>query len=84
MSSPGKIKIELTRNEALVLFEYLSRGEDNERYEVIDQAEERVLWNLQGVLQRQLVEPFDPNYKTLIKAARDALRDVGDSPHDPQ
>lgn len=46
-----------------------------ETLEVRDQAEERALWNLHGRLETQLVEIFDPEYKSLVAAARDRLRD---------
>ena len=39
------------------------------------QAEERALWNLHCLLQKQLVEIFHPDYKALLAAARDRLRD---------
>jgi hypothetical protein len=37
------VAIELTSDEALVLFELLSRYSDSERLETVDQAEMRVL-----------------------------------------
>jgi len=73
MSEP--VRLELTGDEALVLFEFLSRFEDKGALSVEDQAEERALWNLRCLLQKQLVEMFDPKYKELVAAARDRLRD---------
>jgi hypothetical protein len=70
-----KIKIELTRQEALVLFEYLHRCDDEGKYVFADQAEQRVLWDLECVMQKQLVEVFDPQYGALVKNAWAALRD---------
>lgn len=75
MPEPEKIKIELTRQEALVLFEYLRRCDDEGKYAFADQAEQRVLWDLECVVQKQLVEVFDPQYATLLKNAWAALRD---------
>jgi hypothetical protein len=69
------IRLELTADEALVLFEFLARFDDKETLSIEDQAEERALWNVHCLLQKQLVEIFDPNYKALVKAARDRLRD---------
>lgn len=68
-------KIELTSDEALVLFEFLSRFSDEDRLEIEDQAEERALWNLHCDLQKTLTELYDSNYKKLLEAARDRLRD---------
>jgi hypothetical protein len=69
------VRLELTGDEALVLFEFLARFDDNNMLAVQDQAEERALWNLHCVLQKQLVEIFHPDYKELLTAARDRLRD---------
>ena len=69
------VRIELTGDEALVLFEFLARFDDHEVLIVQDQAEERALWNLQCLLEKQLVEIFDPNYKALLEAVRGRLRD---------
>ena len=65
----------LTTDEALVLFEFLARFDENGTLGVQDQAEERVLWKLQGLLERQLMEPLHPEYKALLAAARARLRD---------
>jgi uncharacterized protein YdiU (UPF0061 family) len=76
MTLPDKITIELTRAEALVLYEYLRRCDDDEgRYEFVDQAEQRAVWNLEMLVQPQLPEVFAPNYGALVKFARDAIRD---------
>ncbi|MEP7341647.1 MAG: hypothetical protein ABI977_28200 [Acidobacteriota bacterium] len=69
------IVIELSNAEALVLFEFLSRFEDTKKITVEDQAEERVLWDVQCLLEKQLTEPFSPNYVELVMAARDRVRD---------
>ena len=69
------VQLELTEDEALVLFEFLARFDDSEILSLVDQAEERALWNLHSLLQRQLVEIFDPNYETMVEAARARLRD---------
>lgn len=71
----GPVRLELTGDEALVLFEFLARFDDDGTLAVQDQAEERALWNLHCLLQKQLVELFDPEYKALLAAARDRLRD---------
>lgn len=79
MPLPDKIIIELTRSEALVLFEYLRRCDDDDgKYVFVDQAEQRVIWDLEMAIQPQLDEVFAPNYGELLKAARDAIRDPVD------
>ena len=58
MLSPERIIIGLTNKEALVLFEFLRRCDEEGKYTFADQAEEKVLWTLAAVLEKQLVEPF--------------------------
>ena len=72
------VKITLTRDEALVLFEFLSRySDDKEELRIIDQSEQRVLWDIQAMLESTLVEPINnPNYEERIARARAAVRDV--------
>jgi hypothetical protein len=74
----GPISFKLTGDDALVLFGFLQRFDDEGVLTVQDQAEERALWNLQCLLEKQLVEIFHPNYKALLRAACDRLRDPVD------
>jgi len=74
MSDPDVV-IQLSGAEALVLFDLLWRFVQHETLAIEDQAEERALWNLQCRLERQLVEPFRPDYPELLAKARDQLRD---------
>jgi len=67
--------VELTADEALVLFEFLSRYSNTDKLTIEDQAEQRALWNLNCCLEKILIEPFDVAYKQLLQAARDRLRD---------
>ena len=73
-----KINLELTSNEALVLFDLLSRFSDSEKDEVVfeDQSERRVLWDMQCMLEAQLLEPFKEDYRKKLEKARDAIRDA--------
>jgi hypothetical protein len=72
------IRLELTGDVALVLFELLSRFSDTDALTVEDQAERRALWKLHGLFEKQLVEPFRPEYAELLAAARNRLRDPPD------
>ncbi len=70
------LNLSLTKNEALVLFEFLSRLSDsNSKLTIEDQAEERVLWNLCCDLEKILIEPFQENYVELLNQAREKVRD---------
>ena len=70
----GDVSLNLSSDEALVLFEFLSRFGDTDRLEIADQAEEAVLWGLQGSLEKVLVEPLLPDYKERLRQARERLR----------
>lgn len=49
------------KDEALVLFDFLARFNENEHPEICeDHAEQKTLWMLEGQLERQLLEPFRP------------------------
>lgn len=71
-----EISISLSRDQALVLFEWLARpgaGEQPAAFE--DQAEQRVLWDLEA-LEKHLAEPFKSDYRERLAAARGRVRDV--------
>ncbi len=73
-----KITIQLTHAQALVLFDWISRDGVTEGLSYEDQAEEQVLWTLEGQLEKQIGELFSDNYKELLAAARDKVRDNPD------
>lgn len=70
-----KVNLELSREEAIVFFEWLARFNkaDDARFE--DQAEQRVLWDIEAMLETTLVEPFESNYGEFLARARAAVRD---------
>lgn len=71
------VTITLTDDEALVLFELLSRFNDTDSLATEDQAEKRVLWNLLCLMEREIVTSFASNYHELLTAARNRLRGDG-------
>ncbi|WP_394751091.1 hypothetical protein [Spongiimicrobium salis] len=71
-----KVNIGLTKDEAIVLFEILGRFNGPEEFNQIkDQSEQRVLWNIEAVLEKELSEPFLEDYHEVVKKARENLRD---------
>ncbi len=71
-----KVIIELTKDEALVIFDFLGRFNKNANENVFeDQAEQKSLWNFEALLEKVLVEPFMENYKEIIKESRQKIRD---------
>jgi hypothetical protein len=69
-----RIALQLTRAEALVLFDWLSRLDDGEALSPDRQAEQKVVWSLEGQLEKLLHEPLAPNYQEILDQAR---REVG-------
>jgi hypothetical protein len=76
-SAGEAVTLPLTQDEALVLFEWLVNFNKRE-HDFEDQAEQRVLWDLEAMLESELVEPFSPDYRLLVTAARERVRDSTD------
>jgi hypothetical protein len=74
MSEPT-IRVELSAAEALVLFEWVARFNKTRRADFEDGAEERVLWDLEAMLEAVLVEPLASTYDDLLALARAQVRD---------
>ena len=72
----NQINIGLTKDEAIVLFEYLGRFNEKEDESLFeDQAEQRVLWDIECILEKELSEPFQENYADVVELARKNVRD---------
>ncbi len=69
------IKLLLTKDESIVLFEILSRFGENDTLTIEDQSESKVLWNIHCNLEKILVEPFQENYVEKLIEARSNVRD---------
>ncbi len=65
----------LSRDEALVLYEWISRFNKRDDVTFEDQAEQRVLWDIEASLEAILEEPFSNEYDALLAAARGRIRD---------
>ena len=65
----NEICVRFSREEALVLFEWLARVDDAQAALIEHPAEQKVLWLLEGQLEKQ-VEVFASNYKQLVEEAR--------------
>ena len=72
-NSMSNVNLTLSKDEALVLFEFLFRFSEEENLEIKDKSEEHVLWKLQGTLEKALSEPFSKEYSSLIEEARKNL-----------
>jgi hypothetical protein len=71
--SDESVTLIVGRAEALVLFEMLANLGFSRVLEMPGPAERLALARLHGVLEKTLVEPFMPNYQTLIEEARSKL-----------
>lgn len=70
----GDVAVRLSQDEALILFDWLTRFNVSES-EFDDQAEQRVLWNLEAQLET-LVPVLAPDYRVLLEQARGRVRDT--------
>jgi hypothetical protein len=70
-----EIIIELTNDEALVLFEFIIRLNQTEsKSDVRDLAEQKVLWAIETQLEKVLIDPFKPDYLKILEEARSRLK----------
>jgi hypothetical protein len=73
--SHDRVVVELSSDEALVLFEFLSRYSDSAELKIQDQSEQRVLWDLCCFLEKKLSVQFSDGYVHELGAARARTRD---------
>jgi hypothetical protein len=71
MTSSDPIHITLSHAEALVLFDWLARFNGDRDAAFEDQAEERVLFDLEALLEKAIAE----GYRTAVLKAREEVRD---------
>ena len=73
------VVLQLTRSEALVLFEWLSSEDPRPGYKTSAQpsAELTLLWLLEGALESLLPEPFEGNYAEVVQRARECIIAAG-------
>lgn len=64
------VTVFLTRSEALVFFEWLAALGETEEQRLADDAEQAVLWKIEGQLESAMPEVLAPNYQMLLKNAK--------------
>jgi len=69
------VQISLTADEAVVLFEFVRRFSDLDELTIVDQAEQRALWNLCCIFERGALAHLEGDWPDLLQQARDELRD---------
>ncbi len=68
-----EIKISLTKYEAILLLEFLARL--NKSGYVQDKPEQRALWNLECILEKEIPFIFSERYGEILEEARKNLQD---------
>ena len=68
-SAANHVQISLERAHALVLHDWLARIDDRDQTQ-LDDIERQALHDLECYLEKQLVEPFKPDYRDILKSAR--------------
>lgn len=66
-----KVQLALSRDEAIVLYEWIARFNETGSADFQDQAEQRVLWDIEAMLESVLVEPLAPNFEEALAKARE-------------
>lgn len=66
-------RVELKPEEALVLLEFLLRFRDREVLTIEHHSEECVLWDLCALIESQVPELLDPDYRDRLQLAREAV-----------
>jgi HPt (histidine-containing phosphotransfer) domain-containing protein len=69
------VTLTLSRDEAVVLFEWLHRFNSETAHRFDDQAEQRVFWDLEASLEASLEELLQPEHAEILAAARSRVRD---------
>ena len=70
---PETVDVQLSEDEALVLFELLSRFESEGRLSAEVEAEELALSRVLAQLEKHLAAPFQCNYRELLDLARNRI-----------
>lgn len=76
MGAKETITITLTRDEALVVDDLLETFTDQPAVQIAHPAQRRALWNLACLIEKELVETFNPDYKERLEIAKKNLTDV--------
>jgi len=73
MKTISGVTLTLTHDQALVLFEWLSREDERGSIPIQHHAEQKVLWEIEAQLERTLLEPLQSDYSAVIAVARERV-----------
>ena len=71
-----KVNIEVTSDEALGLYDWLTRFNQRAEADFADQAEERILFDLEAMLEKALAASVQSDYADVLAQARSNVRDA--------
>ncbi len=63
----SNVTVELSEHAPLVLYDWLVRFNAGNEHSFEDQAEQRVIWDVECILERTLVAPLEPRYRELLR-----------------
>ncbi len=71
-----KFLIELNKEEAIVLFDWVCRFNQKTNSDSFeDQSEERILWDIEAILEKISDDILDDKYNDILLEARKNIRD---------
>lgn len=76
----GEIVISLSQDEALVFFEWISHADEKNLFRFQHESEEKVVWKIEGQLEKKLTKPFEKEYLAQLEKARDKVQSQGIDP----
>ena len=82
--SEHTVTIELSADEAIVLFEYLARTDESGDYKPEHGGEVAALWRLEGALEKKVDLVFSPEYGDTLNAARARLAEQAGTQEEPR
>ncbi|MEE2962015.1 MAG: hypothetical protein VYA34_14870 [Myxococcota bacterium] len=69
----NRVNIELSQDEALVFFDWIARFNGDKKHEVVHPAEERVLFDIESILEPKLTDILTDDYDQLLEKARESI-----------
>ena len=73
----GDVSIVLSRNEALILFNWLASFEERGLQSACDGAEQSILWKVEGRLESSLIDIFADNFGERVEQAKRFVTENG-------
>ncbi len=71
------VELSITKAEAIILFEAVAKLASQKPSTALDEAEQKVLWIIEAMLEKKLSEPFREDYQRLVGEARlQVLEDI--------